>query len=70
MPKNLRINGPTSRPDDMDYLEQCRFALEPSLFKLLSVAELAGWDRTHVALVVLDLCAEEAELPRALHGLQ
>lgn len=54
----------------MDYLEQCRFALEPSLFKLLSVAELAGWDRTHVALAVLDLCAEEAELPRTLHGLQ
>lgn len=68
--KHLRINGPTLEPDDGDYLAQCQFALEPSLVKLLRLAELAGWDRTHVVLAALTLCAEFADLPENRQRLQ
>lgn len=65
MTKHLRINRPTLEPEDREYLAQCQFAIEPSLVKLLSVAEMAGWDRTHVVLAALTLCAELAELPES-----
>lgn len=70
MTKPLRINSPTLDPEDVAYLAQCQFALEPSLVKLLSVAEMAGWDRTHVVMAALTLCAELAELPEGPQALQ
>lgn len=68
--KQQRINSPTIEPKDGDYLSQCQFALEPSLLKLLRMAENAGWDRTHVVLAALALCAEFAETAPERGSLQ
>lgn len=70
MTKHLRINSPTLEPQDVEYLAECQFAIEPSLAKLLSVAELAGWDRTHVVLAAFSLCAEFARQPQYPHTKQ
>lgn len=60
--KQLRINGPTLEPEHLDYSAEGQFALEPSLLKLLQIAEQAGWDRTHVALAAFSVCADYAKL--------
>ncbi|PWK72703.1 hypothetical protein [Aminobacter sp. AP02] len=68
--KQLRINSPTVDPEDGNYMAQCQFAIEPSLIKMLHIAEQAGWDRSHVVMAALSVCAGYAELTESLPVLQ
>lgn len=60
MAKRSRIHAPTKSLGDIDYTSECRFAIEPSLTKMIELAEAAGWQRSQVAIAVMFLCAEIA----------
>lgn len=56
-----QINSPSSLRSSLDYQEECKFALEPSISKLIEMAEAAGWDRSHIVIAVLRATIEMAE---------
>lgn len=47
------INAPSLHVRELDYLTECRFAIEPSIRGLLDAAEQAGWDREYATLAVI-----------------
>lgn len=61
MARTARINAPTNDVLDADYSAECRFAIEPSLTKMIELAVAAGWDRQQVALAAMFLAAEYAK---------
>ncbi len=52
------INPPSLHTKGLDYLSECRFALEPSVVGLLDAACAAGWDRSTAALALISLIDE------------
>ncbi|MCZ4072105.1 hypothetical protein [Agrobacterium sp. LMR679] len=58
MTAKTKINGPSRAPDEGPrYQEECQFALEPSVSKLIELAVDAGWDREQVVYALLNLAA-------------
>lgn len=53
-----KINPPGHPVDDSRYQPECQFALEPSVTKLLQMAEQAGWDPRQAAYAVMMLAAQ------------
>jgi hypothetical protein len=60
MASGNRINPPTHTPSDPQYPHECRFALEPSISRLIEMAVEAGWDRNHVAWAIMMLASSVA----------
>lgn len=56
-----RINAPTGDERDVHYIDYCKFALEPSVSKLVDLAEDAGWSRQRVLYSLMFLAAEMAK---------
>lgn len=54
------INPPQHPVDDSRYQPECQFALEPSVTKLLQLAEEAGWDARQAAYAIMMLAAQTA----------
>lgn len=53
-----RINGPTDTPVGSDqYQQDCIFALEPSVIKLIELAAEAGWDEQQVVCAIMSIAA-------------
>lgn len=53
-----RINGPTDSPVGSDqYQQDCIFALEPSVIKLIKLAAEAGWDEQQAVCAVMCVAA-------------
>lgn len=53
-----RINGPTNSPVGSDrYQQDCIFALEPSVIKLIELAAEAGWDEQQAVCAVMCVAA-------------
>lgn len=66
MTKTIRINGPSGKFDkSLKYQEECQFALEPSVTRLIELATEAGWDRDQVVYAMLAVAAPHI-LDRAL----
>lgn len=60
MAEGNRINAPTREErGTLATVEECKFALAPSLTKLMEMAEAAGWQRHHVA-IALAMFADDA----------
>jgi len=59
------INPPNCVITDPNYLNECRFALEPSFTGLLKLAEKAGWDRQRVTYSLMMLAAEALQAGNA-----
>ncbi|UXT97968.1 hypothetical protein [Agrobacterium tumefaciens] len=58
MTKTIRINGPSGTSGKgLKYQEECQFALEPSVTRLIELAIEAGWSRDQVAYALLSLAA-------------
>lgn len=55
-----KINPPQHPVGDSKYQAECQFALEPSVTKLLQLAEEAGWDAHQAAYAVMMLAAQAA----------
>jgi hypothetical protein len=53
-----KINPPGHSIEDSRYQPECQFALEPSVTKLLQLAEQAGWDPHQAAYAVMMLAAQ------------
>ncbi|HWK68562.1 MAG TPA: hypothetical protein VNS34_26865 [Rhizobiaceae bacterium] len=64
-----KINPPGHPVDDSRYQPECQFALEPSVTKLLQMAEQAGWDPRQAAYAVMMLAAQAVTEP-GLAGAQ
>jgi hypothetical protein len=54
-----KINGPTKEPFDPTYQSECRFALEPSFFRLIDEAVKSGWPKQQVAYALMVMAARE-----------
>ncbi|MCO5156681.1 MAG: hypothetical protein M9945_07975 [Aquamicrobium sp.] len=53
MAERNRINAPAhDARGTLATLEECKFALTPSLSKLVEMAEAAGWQRDHIAIAI------------------
>jgi len=53
-----RINGPTDTPVGSDqYQQDCIFALESSVIKLIELAAEAGWDEQQAVCAVMCIAA-------------
>lgn len=53
-----RINPPDNAPiGSTHYRQDCMFALEPSVFRLVELAKEAGWDEQQVFLALMCLAA-------------
>ncbi|EXL09790.1 hypothetical protein [Aquamicrobium defluvii] len=60
MAEGNRINAPTREErGTLATVEECKFALAPSLTKLMEMATSAGWQRHHVA-IAMAMFADEA----------
>jgi len=58
MKKIKRINGPIrSLNEGLRYQEECQFALEPSVTRLIELAIEAGWDHQQVVYALLNIAA-------------
>lgn len=58
MTKTIRINGPSGASNNsLRYQEECQFALEPSVSRLIELAAEAGWDRDQVVFALLSIAA-------------
>lgn len=58
MMKTVRINGPSGTSDkSLKYQEECQFALEPSVTRLIELAIDAGWSRDQVVYALLSIAA-------------
>ncbi|WP_157018689.1 hypothetical protein [Mesorhizobium xinjiangense] len=57
MKKAAKINPPEQEPTDADYQAHCQFALEPSVTRLLKMAEDAGWEPRQAAYAIMVLAA-------------
>ncbi|MND49420.1 hypothetical protein D3C81_1877850 [compost metagenome] len=58
MTKTIRINGPSGTSEkSLKYQEECQFALEPSVTRLIELATEAGWDRDQVVYAMLSIAA-------------
>lgn len=57
------INPPAHSISDSRYQPECQFALEPSVAKLLQMAEQAGWDPRQAAYAVMMLAAQAVTGP-------
>lgn len=53
-----QINPPTEAKESMALLMECRFALEPSVVKLLHAAPGAGWDRSTTVTALATLLVD------------
>ncbi len=53
-----KINPPTRDVTELNYQRDCQLALEPSLTKLLEMAERAGWELHQATYAVMILAAE------------
>lgn len=53
-----QINPPSEHGRDLGLIAECRFALEPSVLRLLDAAEDAGWDRSTVVTALATFLAE------------
>ncbi len=53
-----RINSPTVDEEDVDYLNQYKFALEPSVHRLAEMAFAAGWSRQKIGDALSALAME------------
>ncbi|MDX8503481.1 hypothetical protein RFM99_34565 [Mesorhizobium sp. VK4C] len=53
-----RVNSPTVDEYDVDYLDQCKFALEPSVRRLAELALAAGWSRPKIGFALMVLAME------------
>ncbi|TIR17084.1 MAG: hypothetical protein E5X33_26910 [Mesorhizobium sp.] len=53
-----RINSPTVDEEDVDYLNQCKFALEPSIHRLAELALVAGWSHPRIGYALMVLAME------------
>lgn len=60
MASGNRINPPTHTPSDPQYTHECRFALEPSVSRLIEMAVEAGWHRNHVVWAIVMLASPAA----------
>ena len=66
MTKTIRINGPSGTSDNsLKFQEECQFALEPSVTRLIELATEAGWGRDQVVYALLAIAAPHI-LDRAL----
>lgn len=55
-----RINGPTDTPIGSDqYQQDCIFALEPSVIKLIELAAEAGWDEQQAVCAIMCIAARQ-----------
>lgn len=65
MSKNVRINPPSSPANADAYLEECQFALEPSVYGLMKLAVAAGWEpkqaATAIAVLSVQIARKEME---------
>lgn len=63
MSKNFRINPPSGPVNQETYLEECQFALEPSVYGLMKLAVAAGWEpkqaATAIAVLSVQIAREE-----------
>lgn len=53
-----QINPPSEHGRDLGLIAECRFALEPSMLRLLDAAEDAGWDRSTVVTALATFLGE------------
>lgn len=60
-----KINPPQHPVEDSRYQPECQFALEPSVTKLLQMAEQAGWDTRQAAYAVMMLAAQAVTDPES-----
>lgn len=66
MTKTIRINGPSGTSNDSRRSqEECQFALEPSVTRLIELATEAGWNHEQVVYAMLAVAAPHI-LDRAL----
>ncbi len=61
MAKTPKINPPEQEPSDAQYQAHCQFALEPSVTKLLKMAQDAGWEPRQAAYAVMVLAANSVK---------
>lgn len=61
MSNSLRINPPTRTTKDAAYLQECEFALEPSVRGLMKLATAAGWEPKQAATAIAVLSIQIAE---------
>lgn len=55
-----RINTPTKAVTDPNYIAECQFALEPSVYRLMELATEVGWDHRQAATAIAMLAAKMA----------
>lgn len=53
-----KINPPNHCATHVSYQRDCQLALEPSLTRLLEMAEEAGWDARQASYAIVMLAAE------------
>jgi hypothetical protein len=58
---HAQINPPSEHGRNLALIAECRFALEPSMLRLLDAAEDAGWDRSTVVTALATFLAEIPE---------
>lgn len=60
MIKKIRLNGPShTEVGSIAYQKECIFSLEPSIYKLISIAINAGWKREQVLLAIIHIAESE-----------
>jgi hypothetical protein len=57
--KEAGLSGPRHPPAHLDYEKNCREILSPLVSDIIARAEVAGWDRRHVASALMYLAAVE-----------
>ncbi len=56
-----RINGPAADERDIRHLYECKFAIEPSVTRLVEMAVEAGWGRQKVIMSLFLMAANMVE---------